>query len=129
MRKQFVPPPGGRMLGPSLSKLAATVGPYTSEQRENAVHIESTARYTLANEAAHEALRLKARTRTSDVFFVEAAEAREAAAAARAAKVLGVPCPPELPFVLVAAHLAVCAMGLPWALATAAAAGLAKATT
>ena len=48
---------------------------------------------------------------------------------ARAAKVLGVPCPPELPFVLVAAHLAVCAMGLPWALATAAAAGLAKATT
>ena len=88
LRKQFVPPPGGRMLGPSLSKLAATVGPYTSEQRENAVHIESTARYTLANEAAHEALRLKARTRTSDVFFVEAAEAREAAVAARAAKML-----------------------------------------
>ena len=88
LRKQFVPPPGGRMLGPSLCKLAATVGPYTSEQRENAVEIEGALLYTLANEAANKALRLKAQTRTSDVFFVEAAQAREAAVAARAAKVL-----------------------------------------
>ena len=44
----------------------------------------------------------------------------------RAARALGVPTPRDLPIVLVAAHLTVCALGTSWAMLIAAAAGLAR---
>ena len=77
---------GTTQLGPSLAKVTGTLGRYTSEQRENTLLLAEDEVMLLARERKLEALRLKARTRHSDIFHVEAQRARASEAAARAAR-------------------------------------------
>ena len=77
--------PRSRDLGPSMALRASTLGPLTSEYRENELHITGAQRQALVQAQHATAKQLKERGLGTDVFFVEASEAREAAFAARAA--------------------------------------------
>lgn len=69
------------MLGPSRALRSATLQPLTSEWRENGKPASDSEIHKLASESQAAAARLKARTLTSDIFFVEAKASFEAASA------------------------------------------------
>ena len=68
-------------LGPSRALRDATLQPLTSEWRENGKPASDVEIHKLALESQAAAAKLKARTLTSDIFFVEANASFEAASA------------------------------------------------
>ena len=74
------PPCKGGLVGPSRAAITGTIGPYTTEQRENALQLTGGEIAAWAEVGAVEAARLKKLTLASDIFHVEATAARIAAA-------------------------------------------------
>tara|TARA_B100000767_G_C19520565_1_gene432300 strand:+ start:206 stop:589 length:384 start_codon:yes stop_codon:yes gene_type:complete len=67
-------------MGPSKAMITGTIGPYTTEQRENALLLSGQEIAAWAEEQHVEAARLKKLTLASDIFHVEATASRIATA-------------------------------------------------
>ena len=80
------PPCKGGLVGPSRAAITGTIGPYTTEQRENALQLTGDEIAAWAEVGAVEAARLKKLTLASDIFHVEATAARIAAANRKAVR-------------------------------------------
>ena len=81
LRTQLPSPPcKGGLVGPSKAMITGTIGPYTTESRENALQMSGEELSAWAGEGAVKAAQLKKLTLASDIFHVEATEARIAAA-------------------------------------------------
>lgn len=85
LRSQLPSPPcKGGLMGPSKAMITGTVGPLTTESRENALQMSSAEVYAWALENHNHAARNKSLTLQSDIFHVEATSARIASTNARA---------------------------------------------
>ena len=86
LRSQFADQLKATGLSPSRAMITSTIGPLTSEQRENNLQLTPTEIAAQAHASHTAALKLKVLTRQSDIFHVEATAANKAAIAARANK-------------------------------------------
>ena len=81
LRSQLPSPPcKGGLMGPSKAMITGTIGPYTTEQRENALLLSGEEIAAWAEVQNVQAARNKKLTLVSDIFHVEATAARIATA-------------------------------------------------